>query len=272
MAPDTSSGGPLPPLDPPTFTALPADFDTNRSNYEVWAVRMPVDFDPSGMDGTEIMLTQPNDNYADEGGIKSGIQVGDVASSTFAVPAKKKKTTEADEGGARTKGDEDGERYCLMLGHPLESAAYRILVASAEGRGNGAGRMKVGSDSGKGSASDSDSSGSGGSSSSDGNLTDDDGESRNAQGSMRPLPTIFNRSYKVVQVSGTYGGSIRDTDIAPSRERAPRPPASAPRPPAPSAWGGMTTKWNLKTSKFISSAAKVGREQRSLHRSRITAK
>ena len=55
---------------------------------------MPVDFDPSGMDGTEIMLTQPNDNYADEGGIKSGIQVGDVASSTFAVPAKKKKTTE----------------------------------------------------------------------------------------------------------------------------------------------------------------------------------
>uniref|UniRef100_A0A6U3TEY9 Uncharacterized protein n=1 Tax=Ditylum brightwellii TaxID=49249 RepID=A0A6U3TEY9_9STRA len=100
-------------VDPPTFQ-LPDDFQSNKSRYELWAVRVPVQFNAANLDGVKLYLNPGVlKGDATTGGVGAGASATSLLSS-FSV---------------------NGKPHGLVLGHPSESDSFRLLAPSSE-KGN----------------------------------------------------------------------------------------------------------------------------------------
>lgn len=91
-------------LDPPTF-ALPPDFESNRSRYELWSLRIPVKFDTANLNGVELNINTAG--VADGTAAVGGAAAGENMLSSFTV---------------------DGTAHSLSMGHPVENENFRLLL------------------------------------------------------------------------------------------------------------------------------------------------
>mmetsp|Transcript_12938 Transcript_12938/g.15173 ORF Transcript_12938/g.15173 Transcript_12938/m.15173 type:complete len:355 (-) Transcript_12938:206-1270(-) len=161
-------------LDPPSFQ-LPSTIHNNHTTddnleYEVWSLRMPVQFDPSSLDGVSLSFNQ---DILEQQQKKL---VGTVAAQQDNVLASFELSNDAD------------DRYSLALGPTAETQSFRVLVPATNQP------VIVDDD------------------------TNDDTEMSKKQ--MKLLPIPFTRHVTLIRSSKV---DMTEFDLAPSKERAPKP-------------------------------------------------
>jgi len=177
-------------LDPPSFQ-LPSHFTNNASDdenldeYEVWSLRMPVQFDPSSLNGVSLsfnqdILEQQQQQKKKKNSGGGGVGQQDNVLSSFEL------------------SNDTDDRYSLALGHTSETKSFRVLVPATN-------QQPVNVDKGDDDDDDDDSS---------------DNDTDESKKKMKLLPVPFTRHVNLIRSSKV---EMTEFDLAPSKERAPKP-------------------------------------------------
>ena len=170
-------------LDPPSFD-LPSDYEDNPSDYELWAMRVPIDFDMSLLNGQTFPMKD----------LEKIQNMAETVLTSFHIDDN---DDDSADGRLRVGSNENGPVYNLSLAQPNESQSFRILTSKEKG----------------GKRSDSDSN----DDESDDDDSNDDEENEKKQ--MIPIPVEFSRNLNLVEMTHS---KVKDLDVAPSMDRAPK--------------------------------------------------
>lgn len=100
-------------LDPPSFD-LPSDYKENPSDYELWAMRVPIKFDVSLLNGKSFPMKDMAEN------------VPETVLTTFHI--------DDDNEDNSAGGNENGPIYKISMTQPTESQSFRILTSKQKGQ------------------------------------------------------------------------------------------------------------------------------------------
>lgn len=180
-------------IDPPSFT-LPPDYYTNPTRYELWSIRVPIQFDLQTLDNVELSVKLDKDGKEDQ--VPATAATGSFSTlSTFKM---------------------NGVKYALTNGHFAENETFRLLVKDEGGDDD---KDDDDFDGKRHDDSDNDNY-------SNNKRNGDDDETKKKR--MHPAPTPFHRHVNLMMMmmpsssQGDEGGGD-GTNLAPSIERAPPP-------------------------------------------------